>query len=171
MSNRAISAKRASGKKSTKSKRKRKAPTTRRKSNPVARKRKRKGRRRGRRGGSGISTGEVKELMMGGAIYGFITEPDAEDGELRATIQSTLSKVPEIGNRDISNGLALWALDKYVFSNKYVRMTAKAALVSGAVRFGRRGFKLGGASHDELGGWEDAVDVTEQGEAVSGIMD
>ena len=117
--------------------------------------------------------GEVKDLMVRGAIYGYITETDAEDeGEIRTTIVSTLAKMPVLGNRDISNGLALYLIDKHIWSNKYLRMTAKAALVSGAVRFGRRGFKLGGTSHDELGGgWDDAVDVTTQGEQVSGVME
>lgn len=170
MSNRAIAAKRTSSKRKTTKRKPTRALTKRGKSNPVARKKKRS-RRRGRRGGggSGISTGEVKDLMIGGAIYGFVTEEDAEDTELRATVVATLNKVPVIGNRDISNGLAFWALDKYVWSNKYLRMTAKAALVSGAVRFGRRGLTLGG-THDGLGGWGDSVDVTEQGEEVSGIV-
>jgi len=175
MSNRAIAAqKRARGsKKKSNPKRKRaatKAPT-RRKTTSMARGKKRSRRRRGRRGGAKLSTNEVKDLMIGGAIYGFITEPDAEDSELRTTVVSTLNKVPEIGNRDISNGLALWAIDKYVYSNKHVRSTAKAALTVGAVRFGRRGFKLGGGEADSLRGWDDAVDVTEEGEVVSGIYE
>ncbi len=120
--------------------------------------------------------GEVKDLMMGGAIYGYITETEAEgEGEIRTTIVSTLSKMPSIGNRDISNGIALYLIDKHIWHNKYLRMTAKAALVSGAVRFGRKGFKLGGADSfatSELsGGWDEAVDVTEQGEQVSGVME
>lgn len=135
----------------------------------MARRKKRKSTRRRKRGGGGISTNEVKDLMIGGAIYGFITEPDAEDSELRTTISTTLAKIPEVGNRDISNGLALWAVDKYVYPNKHVRNTAKAALTVGAVRFGRRGFKLGGS--DELGGWDDAVDVTAEGAEISGIME
>jgi hypothetical protein len=138
----------------------------------MARGKKSKSRRRRRRGGGGgISQAEVKDLMVGGAIYGFITEPDVEETELQFKAQAALAKVPEIGNRDISNGLALWAIDKYVYQNKYVRATAKAALVQGAVRFGRRGFKLGGGGADELGAWDDAVDVTEEGAEVSGIYE
>ena len=136
-------------------------------------KKKNKSRRKGKRNGGSIPMGEIKDLMMGGAIYGYITETDAEDeGEIRTTVVSTLAKMPNIGNRDISNGLALYLIDKHIWSNKYLRMTAKAALVSGAVRFGRKGFKLGGESHDELaGGWDEAVDVTAQGEQVSGVME
>ena len=89
--------------------------------------------------------------------------------ELQFKAQAALAKVPEIGNRDISNGLALWAIDKYVYPNKYVKATAKAALVQGAVRFGRRGFKLGGS--DEVGGWDDAIDVTDEGSEISGVID
>jgi len=173
MSNRAIAAKKRA-KKSNPAKRKTTALAKRGKT-AMAKGRKKKSRRRGRRRGNpsgGIPMSEVKDLMVGGAIYGFITEPDAEDGELRATVVSTLAKMPTIGNRDISNGLALYLIDKHIWHNKYLRMTAKAALVSGAVRFGRRGFKLGGSSHEELGGgWDEAVDVTEQGEEVSGVME
>lgn len=170
MSNRAIAAK----KRAKESNSKKSTALVKRGKTTMAKSKKKKSRRRGRRGNpGGISMGEVKDLMMGGAIYGYITETDAEgEGELRTTVVSTLAKIPEIGNRDISNGLALYLIDKHIWSNKYLRMTAKAALVSGAVRFGRRGFKLGGTSHDELGGgWDDAVDVTAQGEQVSGVME
>jgi len=175
MSDRAIASKRARGKTKKTTALVKRGKTT-------MAKKKRKSRRRRGRGGSGISMGEVKDLMVGGAIYGYITEDDAGaegEGEIRTTIVSTLSKMPNIGNRDISNGIALYLIDKHIWGNKYLRMTAKAALVSGAVRFGRRGFKLGGTledelaghSHDELsGGWDEAVDVTEQGEEVSGVI-
>lgn len=171
MSNRAIAAqKRARKTKST--------ALVKRGKTGMAKSKKKKSRRGSSRRGnpSGISMGEVKDLMMGGAIYGFITEEEASaegEGEIRATIVSTLAKMPSIGNRDISNGIALYLIDKHIWGNKYLRMTAKAALVSGAVRFGRRGFKLGG-QHDasELsGGWDEAVDVTDQGEQVSGVME
>lgn len=171
MSDRAIAAKRRARKSNPK---KKTTALVKRGKTAMAKSKKKKSRRRGRRGNpGGISMGEVKDLMVGGAIYGYITETDAEgEGELRTTVVSTLAKMPEIGNRDISNGLALYLIDKHIWSNKYLRMTAKAALVSGAVRFGRRGFKLGGTSHDELGGgWDDAVDVTAQGEQVSGVME
>ncbi len=171
MSDRAIAAKRRAKKSNPK---KKTTALAKRGKTTMAKGKKKKSRRRGKRRGnpSGISMGEVKDIMMGGAIYGYITETEAEgEGELRTTVVTTLAKMPEIGNRDISNGLALYLIDKHIWSNKYLRMTAKAALVSGAVRFGRRGFKLGGASHDELGGWDDAVDVTAQGEQVSGVME
>ncbi len=171
MSNRAIAAQRARRKSG---KTKKSTALVKRGKTTMAKSKKKKSRRKGRRGNpSGISMGEVKDLMMGGAIYGYITETDAEgEGELRTTVVSTLARVPEIGNRDISNGIALYLIDKHIWSNKYLRMTAKAALVSGAVRFGRRGFKLGGTGHDALGGgWDEAVDVTPQGEQVSGVMD
>jgi len=172
MSDRAIAAKRRARKSNPK---KKTTALVKRGRTTMAKSKKKKSRRRGKRRGNpsgGIPMSEVKDLMVGGAIYGFITEPDAEDGELRATVVSTLAKMPTIGNRDISNGLALYLIDKHIWHNKYLRSTAKAALVSGAVRFGRRGFKLGGSSHEELGGgWNEAVDVTEQGEEVSGVME
>lgn len=169
MSNRAIAAQRRARKPA---KRTTKALVKRGKT-AMAKGRKKKSRRKGkRRGNPHISMDEIKGLMVGGAIYGYITEPDAEESELRTTVVSTLSKMPSIGNRDISNGIALYLIDKHIWSNKWLRETARAALVSGAVRFGRRGFKLGGESHEELGGgWEDAVDVTAEGEQVSGVMD
>jgi len=171
MSNRAIAAQKRA-RKTTKS-----TALVKRGKTAMAKSKKKKSRRKGRRGNpsGGIPMSEVKDLMMGGAIYGFITEDESSaegEGEIRTTIVSTLAKMPEIGNRDISNGIALYLIDKHIWHNNYLRMTAKAALVSGAVRFGRRGFKLGGASHDELsGGWDEAVDVTEQGEQVSGVME
>jgi len=168
MSNRAIAAKRRARKPA-----KKKTALVKRGKTAMAKSRKKKSRRKGkRRGNPHISTGEIKGLMIGGAIYGYITETDPEEGELRATVVSTLSKMPSIGNRDISNGIALYLIDKHLWSNKYLRETARAALVTGAVRFGRRGFKLGGThEEDQLRGWSDAVDVTEEGEQVSGVMD
>lgn len=170
MSNRAIAARKgARGKKKTTKKRKPTALVKRGKTSMA--KKKKKSRRRGRRGGGGrgIPTGEIKELMIGGAIYGFITEPDVEDeGAIRATIVSTLAKMPNIGNRDISNGVALYLIDKHLYPNQYIRMVAKAALLSGAVRFGRRGMKLGGAGDE---GWHDAVECTKEGEQLSGVME
>ena len=170
MSNRAIAAQRsARGKKRKTKKRK---PTALVKRGKTSMAKKKKSRRRGRRGGGGgrgIATSEIKELMIGGAIYGYITEPDVEDeGAIRTTIVTTLAKMPSIGNRDISNGVALYLIDKHVYPNKYIRMVAKAALLSGAVRFGRRGMKLGGAGGDD---WHDAVECTKEGEQLSGVME
>ena len=172
MSNRAIAAQKRARKASKPAKKKTKALATRGKQSMAKKKNKKRGGKR-RSGGRGIPMAEVKDLMVGGAIYGYITEPDAEDeGELRTSMQSALSKMPNIGNRDISNGVALYLIDKHVWGNKYLRATAKAALVSGAVRFGRRGMKLGGDDRDELaGGWDEASDVTEQGETVSGVYE
>jgi hypothetical protein len=174
MSNRAIAASKRARSAKRPAKKTTALATTRGRNTSMAKKR---GKRRGgkRRGGSrnGLPMAEIKDLMVGGAIYGYITNPDAseaasEETGLQLSMQSALSKMPNIGNRDISNGVALYLIDKHVWSNKYLRATAKAALVSGAVRFGRQGFKLGGS---ELGGWDDAADVTEQGEHVSGIYD
>ena len=61
--------------------------------------------------------------MMGGAIYGFVTEGA---GASTAVINTNLAKVPTIGNRDITNGLALYFLDKHLTKSKYVKAAAKA---------------------------------------------
>ena len=167
-SNRAIAAKKASGKKKRpKKKGKSTALAKRGKSNPVAKKKGRKNRRRGNPNGGGLM--RDKDLMIGGAIYGFITKPAAEQGSLADTFTEQTAKLPDIGNQDITNGLALYFLDRYVWRNKYVRETSRAALTVGAVRFGRRGFQLGEGvgGDDDMGG---ALDVTEEGEAVSGVV-
>lgn len=118
---------------------------------------------------------EAMDLMMGGAAYGYITAPDGGV----AVIQETLQKVPVIGNRDISNGLALYFLNKHVVKNRWVRNVAMAALVTGATKFGQAGFALEGAGMGEdysLDGDgdpddDDAIDVTAEGEELSGIVD
>lgn len=171
MSNRAIAAQKRARQVTKPTQKKTKPKTGGKGSNVAKKKGKKKGGKRKSNGRGGIPMSEVKGLMVGGAIYGFITEPDADDSELRTSVVSTLAKLPNIGNRDITNGIAFYLIDKHVWSNKYLRDTARAALVSGAVRFGRRGFTLGGDSHDELaGGWDEAADVTEQGEEISGVV-
>ncbi len=170
MSKRAVSAKRASKKKrKSKPKRKSTALAKRGKSTTMAKKKKkRKSRRRGGRGGGGGSLMRDKDLMIGGAIYGFISKPDADAESLAATFQEQAGKLPEIGNADITNGLALYFIDKYIWRNKYIRETSRAALTVGAVRFGRRGFTLGAGDGT---GYEDALDVTDEGGKLSGVMD
>ena len=102
---------------------------------------------------------------MGGAIYGFVT---SGAGDATATINETLAKVPTIGNRDITNGLAIYFLNKHLVKNKHVKNAALAALVTGATNFGRAGFSLeGGHVPDELSGFDDAIDVSE----LSGELD
>lgn len=166
MSKRAVSAKRASKKKrKSKPKRKSTALAKRGKSTSMAKKKKRKNRRRGGGGGGGLM--RDKDLMIGGAIYGFISKPDADAESLSATFQEQTGKLPEIGNADITNGLALYFIDKYVWRNKYIRETSRAALTVGAVRFGRRGFTLGDGGGG--GDYDDALDVTVEGGELSGI--
>jgi len=179
MSNRALAARKARKSSGKKKKTKKRNPTAlaKRGKTTMAKKKKKKSRRRngGGRGSRGIPTSEIKELLMGGAIYGYIKEPDA-DSDMRASIVENMNKAPIIGNRAISDGLVLYLIDKHIYGNKYIRMTAKAALVTGAVRFGSRGFKLDDKKDAELKGhheddWEEAADVTEQGEEVSGHME
>lgn len=167
MSNRAISAKRSSKKKRKSPKRKSTALVKRGKSTSMAKK-KRRGRRRRGGGNPGRGLMADKDLMIGGAIYGFISKPDPSGESLAATFQEQTAKLPEIGNADITNGLALYFIDRYVWSNKYIRETSRAALTVGAVRFGRRGFTLGAG---DAGGYEDALDVTEEGGELSGVID
>jgi len=164
MSNRAISAKRSSKKR--KSPKKSTALVKRGKSTSMSKKKKGKNRRRGNPGRGLMAD---KDLMIGGAIYGFISKPAPSEESLAATFQEQTAKLPEIGNADITNGLALYFIDRYVWSNKWIRDTSRAALTVGAVRFGRRGFTLGAG--DDGGGYEDALDVTDEGGKLSGVME
>jgi len=169
MSNRAIAGKKASRKKKRpKKKGKSTALAKRGKGNPVPKgKGKRKGsKRRGNPNGGGLM--RDKDLMIGGAIYGFITKPAAEQGSIADTFTEQTAKLPDIGNQDITNGLALYFVDRYVWRNKYIRETSRAALTVGAVRFGRRGFQLGGDDGVDMGG---ALDVSVEGGELSGIVD
>lgn len=166
MSKRAISAKRASSKRKSKPKRKSTALVKRGKTTSMAKKKKGKNRRRGNPNGGGLM--RDKDLMIGGAIYGFISKPQPEAESIAATFQEQTAKLPEIGNEDITNGLLLYFVDRYVWKNKYIRETSRAALVVGAVRFGRRGFTLGAGDGT---GYEDALDVTDEGGKLSGIVD
>ena len=169
MSNRAIAARKSAGGKKRKTKKRKRKSTALVKRGRTSMAKKKKSRRRGRRGGGGrgLPTSEIKDIMIGGTIYGYITEPDAEDeGGIRTTVVTTLAKMPNIGNRDISNGVALYLIDKHLYPNKYIRMVAKSALNAGAIRFGRRGLKLGGDD-----GWDESVDVTEEGGEISGHHD
>jgi len=167
MSKRAISAKRASSKRKSKPKRKSTALAKRGKTTSMGRKGKKKGKKRGNPNGRGLMAD--KDLMIGGAIYGFISKPAPAAESISASFQEQAAKLPEIGNADITNGLLLYFVDRYVWRNKWIRDTSRAALVTGAVRFGRRGFTLGAG--DDGTGYEDALDVTEEGGKLSGVMD
>lgn len=166
MSARAISAKRAASKRKSKPKRKSTALAKRGKTTSMAKKKKRKNRRRGNPNGRGLIAD--RDLMIGGAIYGFISKTAPEPESISATFQEQVAKLPEIGNADITNGLLLYFIDRYVWKNKWIRDTSRAALVTGAVRFGRRNFTLG---EGDGTGYEDALDVTEEGGKLSGIVD
>jgi len=131
-------------------------------------KKKRRGRRR-KSGNPGRGLWGDRDLMIGGAIYGFISKPAPSPDSLSATFLEQTAKLPEIGNNDITNGLALYFIDRYVWRNKWIRDTSRAALTVGAVRFGRRGFTLGAG--DDGTGYEDALDVTDEGGKLSGIVD
>jgi len=165
MSNRAIAGRRSSKKRKS-PKRKSTALVKRGKSTSMAKKKRRGRRRRGGNPGRGLMAD--KDLMIGGMIYGFISKPAPEAESMAATFQEQTAKLPEIGNEDITNGLALYFIDRYVWPNKYIRETSRAALTVGAVRFGRRGFTLGegGGNPD----YDDALDVTEDGEKLSGVV-
>ena len=104
--------------------------------------------------------------MIGGAAYGYIIERVP-------TASSMLQKVPELVNRDISNGLAIYMVNKHVIKNKHVKNMALAALVRGATSFGAGGFSMQGyGDFDAMDdGFGDAVDVTEEGETISGYVD
>lgn len=104
--------------------------------------------------------------MIGGAAYGFISESSST-----AKLMTQVAKVPTLGNRDITNGVVLYFLNKHVVKNKYVKNMALAALVTGATKFGQNNFSLSGGGLDDALGWDEAIDVTEEGESVSGIMD
>lgn len=122
--------------------------------------------RKSRRRSSGKSfQKQAQELMIGGAIYGYATE--GSEG-LSASVNSMLQKAPTIGNRDITNGIVLYFVNKHTIKNKHVKNAALAALVTGATQFGRKGFSLSGAG---LAGWDEAIDVTDEGEELSGVMD
>jgi len=123
--------------------------------------------RRTRRKGSGGKSfqKQAQELMIGGAIYGYATEGGSE---MSASVNSMLQKAPTIGNRDITNGIVLYFVNKHTLKNKHVKNAALAALVTGATQFGRKGFSLSG---EGLAGWDEAIDVTEEGEELSGVMD
>lgn len=150
-----------------KSTRKRKSATTRGKSKPMARRRKRRSSPKRRRSAGGPSfKKQAQDLMIGGAAYGFISESSST-----ATLMTQVAKVPTIGNRDITNGVVLYFLNKHVVKNKYVKSMALAALVTGATKFGQNNFSLSGGGLDDALGWDEAIDVTEEGESVSGIMD
>ncbi len=166
MNKRAIAAKKASRKKKAKKPRKT-ALAKRGKTTSMAKGRKKgRGKRRGNPNGGGLM--RDKDLMIGGVIYGFISQPGAESDGLAASFQEQTAKLPDIGNRDITNGLALYALERYVWRNKWLRETSRAAMLSGAVRFGRRNFTLGAGGDDfDMSG---ALDVTPEGEELSGIV-
>lgn len=98
--------------------------------------------------------------MIGGAAYGYLTG----DNQAAAALRAQSAKLPELGNRDITNGLALYFLNKHVIKHKFARNMALAALVTGATKFGQSGFSLDGYG---LEGFDDAIDVDE----MAGMLD
>lgn len=118
---------------------------------------------------------QATDLMLGGAAYGYLTGSDSKI----ETLNVNLAKLPTIGNRDITNGIAIYFANKHLIKNKYVGNMALAALVAGATKFGQRGFSMDGepgsidgyGDQGGLAGFDDSIDVTEEGEELSGMMD
>lgn len=98
--------------------------------------------------------------MIGGAAYGYLTG----DNLTAAALRTQTAKLPELGNRDITNGLALYFLNKHVIKHRFAKNMALAALVTGATKFGASGFSLDGYGVE---GYDDAIDVDE----MAGMLD
>lgn len=133
----------------------------RRKGTKMARRRKRTYRRRGRLGGIAGDL-PVMEAAAAAAV-GFVLQDAPDAGSFAATIQEQINKLPSLGNRTITAGLALHLVNRFTLRNRYARLGAKALIIGGAFQLGRKKFE---ATDALLGQWDDAIDADE----VSGLM-
>ncbi len=74
-------------------------------------------------------------IAVGGALYGFISR--------QAVFTNLTNKLPVLGNKEITAGLALYYANRYTLKNKWVENAAIAALAIGAYQVGAN-FKLEG---------------------------
>ena len=126
-----------------------------------ARKRRRSGRRRGAL--AGILSGVRIDQLAAAAAAGFVLQEAPEAGSAVATIQEQLNKLPVLGNRTITAGLALTVLNKYTLRNRYAALAGQAMLLGGMFQLGRKKFAAADAL---LGDWGDALD----GDEISGMI-
>lgn len=81
----------------------------------------------------GYFTGPVKKAVAAGAA-GFILGQPA--------LQAQVAKLPQLGNRTLTAGLAAYLLNKMVVKNQFIGNIAEAAIIAGAFDFGAKGFGL-----------------------------
>jgi len=117
-------------------------------------------RRSRRRSTSHINRKEAIAVTAGAAAYGYLSE----NTEMQAFVTD---KLPTLGNKALTFGLAAYFLNKHITKNRYVGHLAVGALAVGGYKLGQANFKLQGGDV----GWDDAIDVTDEGEEVSGIVD
>lgn len=96
---------------------------------------------------------------------GFMLQDDPEADSFVATFQTQLERLPSLGNKTFTAGVALYAIDRLLVRNKYVRLASKVTMMAGAYEFGRRRF----TAQDALRGdeWDNAIDA----ETLSGVID
>lgn len=139
--------------------------------------RKKKRRRRSKRG-----LGLPINAMEGAAAFGagFVVQPDPTAGGTVAQIQTQMLKLPALGNKTISAGLAIYYGNKFLLKNKWVGMFGKALTLGGVFEFGRRKGTtvqtLTGDDDESVVGWDtagayDADDFDEEFEVEGTIGD
>jgi len=128
-----------------------------RKGKTITRYRKRRTKRRVSGGRTKLFSGPVKKAVAAGAA-GFLF------GQPAVALQ--IAKLPKIGNRTLTAGIAAYFINKMVIKNNFVGQVSEAAIIAGAFDFGAKGFDLETfedsadrtgiiKGHDEGGGYYD----------------
>lgn len=106
--------------------------------------------RRRSRARAGIAASkEPIAITLGAAAYGYLSEHVDSFSALE-------TKLPKIGNKELTTGAALYFANKYLIKNRHVRTLAIGALAVGGYKLGQNKFSMQG---DDSIGWSDAVEI------------